>query len=157
MDKNLERFLKSINYTDNLDTLTSAKVSKVLYIKKEDLYEVYIENDQILPLDIVLSLIDKSKKGINGTDKCYIKFKYNKLDKDIIVEYLNYLFTNLKNKKASLVSLNNDDLTIDDNNIIIDVSSKTEQDKLKQELNKLESHLKDFGIDGFNISVNLNE
>ena len=157
MDKNLERFLKSINYTENLDILSDAKVSKVLYIKKEDLYEVYIENEAIIPLSVVLNLIDKSKSGINGTDKCFIKFKYQKLDKDIVLDYLNYLFANLKNKKASLVSLNSDDLTINDDEIIIDVSSKTEEDKLNRELAKLESHLKDFGIDGFKITINLNE
>ncbi|MBO4246127.1 MAG: PolC-type DNA polymerase III [Bacilli bacterium] len=157
MEKNLERFLKSIDYNENLDVLNNAAVNKVVYIKKEDLYEVHIKNDIILPLDIVLSLIEKSSKGINQTDKCFIKFCYDEIKEDIVIDYINYLFNKLKSKKASLVSLNKEDLKIVDHEIIIDVSSKTEVEKLNNELKKLKKHLGDFGIEDYDIKINLNE
>ena len=72
----LKRFLTSINfeYTDKLAKTTIEKV----VLKKDTLtYNVYLRSENVLSYDLVVSLFNAAKRGINGKNKCYIELIYD--------------------------------------------------------------------------------
>lgn len=157
MNSKLERFLISINFSYD-DDLSSLNIKKVIVNKEKEKFTVYLSSDTPISPCLANSLLNASKNGINGKNKCDIIFDYENITDDDILECFKYLLTELIKERVSLVSLNNGNITITDEKIIIEVDSKFEEfDMLKDETPNLIKRLVNLGFYEMDIEVIVNE
>ena len=157
MQEKLLNFFNSIGFTDEDGDFVDASISKVVLKKKEEIFEVFIENERPINPVRTFELIKCASKGINGKNKCHINFIYNDMDDDDILEAFKVLLGDLITKRPSLVSLENKNIAVDDDFIIVELDSKSEEyDMIKKELNGLSEGLVELGFYEMEITTAIN-
>ncbi len=158
MEEKMLNFLKSIGFTDENKDFEGASISKVILNKKDNSFNVFIENEKPLSPKATFSLLQCAKKGIRGENPCHVHFIYNDVDDQDILEAFKVLLSDLILKRPSLVSLENKNITIDDDFIIIELDSRSEiADMLKKEIKNLVSGLVAMGFYEMEITTALNK
>ena len=158
MQENLIKFFNSLGYEDSNAYFSNASISKVIVDKKKESFEVFIENERPINPVATLELIKASKKGINGNTPCHINFIYNDMDDEDILEAFKVLLGDLITKRPSLVSLENKNIMIDDEFIIIELDSKSEEyDMLQKEIKGLMTGLVELGFYEMEITTAINK
>ena len=127
MQEKLGKFFKSIEFEDTNNDFSEASISRVVLNKKKESFEVFIENDRPINPVATLELLKCAKKGINGKNKCHITFIINDNNDEDILEAFKVLLGELIIKRPSLVSLENKNISIDDDFIIIEMDYKSEE------------------------------
>ena len=157
MQEKMNKFFDSIGYKDTEGYFQDAHISKVVLNKKNESFEVFIENDRpIYPL-ATLELVKASKKGINGEKKCHINFIYNDMEDEDILDAFKVLLGDLISKRPSLVSLENKNISIDDDFIIVELDSRSEEyDMLKKEIKGLVDGLVELGFYEMEVTTAIN-
>ena len=112
MQEKLLNFFNSIGFTDEDGDFVDASISKVVLKKKEEIFEVFIENERPINPVRTFELIKCASKGINGKNKCHINFIYNDMDDEDILEAFKVLLGDLITKRPSLVSLENKNILV---------------------------------------------
>ena len=157
MQEKLLNFFNSIGFTDEDGDFVDASISKVVLKKKEEIFEVFIENERPINPVRTFELIKCASKGINGKNKCHINFIYNDMDDEDILEAFKVLLGDLITKRPSLVSLENKNIAVDDDFIIVELDSKSEEyDMIKKELNGLSEGLVELGFYEMEITTAIN-
>ncbi len=156
---NISKFLKSINYEDENGDFEEASISSVKINKKKSTCEVFISSERPINPVASIKLLDNAKKGLNGDkkNKCHINYIYDTYEDEDILEAFKVLLGELIIKRPSLVSLENQNILIDEDEITIEVDSSYEEyDMLKKELNNLGKKLEDIGFYEMNVSIDIN-
>ena len=104
MDDKLVRFFNKIGFLD-LDSFKDSKVIKVTINKKDETWNVYIENKIPVNINSAINLINVCKKGIDEVRKINVIFINNSINEDKIIEYFKYLLNNLIEKSPALSSI----------------------------------------------------
>ena len=155
MDNKLERFFNKICFND-IDDFKDSKVIKVVVNKLEETWCVYIENNSFInPLNAT-NLINLCSKGIDGVSKINMVFNNNNIKDEDIIEYFKYLLNNLVKDRPSISSILNNNISIKNNIISIEVSSNVEEDLIKRESKNIINKLDSFGYKNINIESILN-
>lgn len=157
MTDELKRFFKSIDFKPDEKWFEKANVEKVVYLKSKDIFEVYIENEDVLPPSIAKELLSCASLGINKEKNCMIRFHYKKVTTEDVQTYLKELITELIDKRPSLVNLKDSLITIDDEIITIEVSTKLEELEVKKEGKGICTKLYSFGLGEFELTSVMNE
>ena len=158
MQEKLAKFFTSIGFEDTNNDFSEASISRVVLNKKKESFEVFIENDKPINPVATLELTKCAKKGINGKNKCHITFIYNDINDEDILEAFKVLLGELIVKRPSLVSLENKNISIDDDFIIIELDSKSEEyDMLQKEIKGLVDGLVELGFYEMEITTAINE
>ena len=156
MNNMLEKFLTSIGF-DYSEELSSIQIKKVIVNKEKEEFTVYLGSENPLPPSVALSLLEASKNGINGKNKCNIIFSYENLTDDDILTCFKYLVKELTKERVSLVSLLNGNITILDDKITIEVDSKFEEfDMFEEEIPYLVKQLIALGFYEMEVEVVVN-
>lgn len=151
-----EKFLASINYIDD-GSLNDAVISKVSVNRSDETFTVYISNEEPINPSAAFKLLECAKKGINGEKKCIVKFDYENITDENILSAFKFLLGQLIESRPSLVSLNNKNISITDEEIIIELDSRSEEyDMLKEEIPNLVQGLIDLGFYEMNIVTAIN-
>ena len=80
------------------------------------------------------------KKGINGKSKCHINYIYEDISDNDILDAFKVLLGELIVKRPSLVSLEHKNVKVDDDFIIIELDTRSEEyDVLQKEIKGLVS------------------
>ena len=157
MQEKLLNFFNSVGFTDEDGDFLNASIAKVVLKRKEELLEIFIENERPINPVRTFELIKCASKGINGKQKCHINFIYNDMDDDDILEAFKVLLGDLITKRPSLVSLENKNIAVDDDFIIVELDSKSEEyDMIKKELNGLSEGLVELGFYEMEITTAIN-
>ena len=157
MQEKMLNFFNSVGYVDENGDFENAQISKVVLKKKTDSFEVFIENETPINPVAVLELIKCSKNGINGKNKCHLNFIYNDMDDNDILEAFKVLLGELIIKRPSLVSLENKNISIDDEFIIVELDSRSEEfDVLQKEIKGLSEGLVELGFYEMEITTAIN-
>ena len=77
MQQKLLNFFTSVGFVDQDGDFEGATISKVVLNKKNESFEVFIENDRPINPVATLALNKCALKGINGSKKCHINYIYN--------------------------------------------------------------------------------
>ena len=155
----IHKFLKSLNYEDKNGDFEEASVSSVKVNKKKSYVEVFIENNKPINPVATIELNKYALNGLNGIkkNKCHINYIYDDYEDDDILEAFKVLLGELIIKRPSLVSLENKNISINDDEIIIELDSRSEEyDMIKKELNKLGKELEELGFYEMSISTAIN-
>lgn len=152
----LKRFLTSIKfeYTDELAKTTIEKV----VLKKDSLtYNVYLRSENVLSYDLVVSLFNAAKRGINGKNKCYIELIYDNILNENIENYIRSILNAIVFEHPSLVGLENSFQSLDGNIINLEVGSEIEAKTLEKYQEKIVNDLFNYGLDKYTLNISVNK
>ena len=152
----LKRFLDSIKF-DYVDELDNTVIDKVVLVKKSNTYNVYLRSKNVLSYDLVTNLFNCAKKGINGSDRCYIELLYDNKTKDDILSYVKTIINAVIFEHPSLMGLENSLKSVDDNTITLEVANQIEANSIRRYAKQITNHLKNYGIGEFSIEIEINE
>ncbi len=156
MDEKLVRFFNKIGF-DNYSEFENSKVKKVIVNQEEEYWKVIIENQTCPKIEDVLRLIEISAKGIDDVKRIDIIFENKEIKEEDIISYFKYLLNEIIKESPSLSSLLNNEITITDDVITIEVISNIEEKLIKKETKKIVKKLKELGLNDLNINCKLNE
>ena len=156
MDEKLLRFFKLVNFTDVI-SFEDATLKDMVVNRKENTWTLRINAKNIIDLNAMLSLKRLCADGVDDIKHIYIQMTYENLDSDSIIEYFLHYLNALIENNPSLSGLNQDMIKIDDDIIIVEVTSKIEETILKKECKKIMKNLADMGITGIDVSFVINE
>ena len=152
----IKSFLKSINFDDENNLLNDVTIEKVVLNKKSETFSVYLKSENVLPYDIIDKLINGSYL-INGEYKCNIYITYVNITDEDLLEYVKIIMEKLVEKKPSLISLLESTPIIDDDIIIFEVISITEEENIKKEEANIRKILASYGFRDYLITTKVNE
>ena len=156
MNDEVKRFFESINFSYDEEIFRYMKVKKVLLNKIKETFKVYLTNEDVLDFYVAESLIEASKNGINGKP-CEIVLEYQNIKETDILSYAKILIENLIHNKPSLMGVKENEITINNNCIFLEVNSKIEELEFNEYKKNIKDELNKLGINNISIKVNLNE
>lgn len=131
MDDKLLRFFKLVNFNDCL-AFEDATLKDMVVNRKENTWTLRINAKDIVDLNAMLSLKRLCSDGVDDVKHIYIEMTYENLDSERIIEYFMHYLDILIEANPSLSGLNRDLIRIDDEIIIVEVTSKIEETILKK-------------------------
>ena len=147
MEEKMKILLDKINIDEqSYQYFSSAKISKIKIFSKTKTWKVYIDIDKLLPVDILKEL--ENKRMLLDSNASDIEFIFNvsNPDLDIYLSYYKYFLTKLK-KELRVLEIYEDAMDIEDNKLILNVSTEVEKSKLNKALPKLLNLYKNVGYD----------
>ena len=156
MDEKLINFFKLINYNDVL-AFENAKFKEMAIRDNGTTWIIRINAKELIPVKSMMNLITLCKDGINDVKSIIIEMNYEILPSQLILEYFLYFLDEVINNYPSLSGINKDSIDIDDDIILIEVTSKSEEATLKKEVKKILNRMDTLGIHGIDASFKINE
>jgi len=156
MDEKLLRFFNKIGY-ENREVFKNSKVLKVTINSIDETWNVYIENENCIDVNSAIELINISKKGIDEVKSINIIYSNKNVSDENVIEYFKFLLTELIKTSPALTSIINNEITVIDDIITIEVISEIEEKLIKKASKKLIKQLDSLGLKDFNINCKINE
>jgi len=156
MDEKLLRFFKLVNYNDAL-AFENATLKDMVVNTKENSWTLRLTSENIININSMMNLRKLCADGVEKVSKINIEISYDNLNTDDVLEYFIYFLNKVIAQNPSLLGVNTDKIRIDEEVIIVEVTSKIEETTLKKECKKISKMLEDLGIHGFEISFVINE
>ena len=150
------RFFNSIKF-NHPEYIEEAKILKVVLLKKLEIFEVYLHFKNPLPITICEELLNCAQNGIYGSSACQLRFSYENTPSDSIMEYVNYIKKKLLEEKPSLMGLKETNVTIENDVIIFEVTTKFEENEILKSAKQMQNDLKKYGLPSFEIQSILNK
>ncbi len=157
MQDDVVRFLDSISYEKDRESLKEIEIEKVYLNKAKKLFDVVMRNKRPLPYETASELILASKNGIHHKEKCIITFKYDEITEEDILAYMTELAKIYKMKKPSLGGILSSPPTIENHTISFEVGNKAEEEDLKREFYFMESEMNALGFTDITFTTVMNE
>ena len=151
----LKRFFTSINFAYNSD-FDDSTIEKVMYLKKDNSYNVYISSPKVLNYEIVNDLFESCKKGINGNLPCKITINYQVVTDDDIKNYLNIYIEKLVFEHPSLMGLIGSLTYLKEKVAYFDVTSLNEKNNLLDHLEDINNFLQSYCLEPISLNININ-
>ncbi len=152
----IKSFFKSIDFLDDNNIFNETEIEKVILNKRKETFIVYLKNKNVLPYDEVNKLLNKEYK-INNIYPCEIYINYELITTEDVKDYVLKIMEKLVNEKPSLVSLLESNPVIDDDLIIFEVISTSEEETIKKEEKNIRFLLEKLGFKDYLITTKLNE
>jgi len=156
MNIQAKRFFESIKFSDT-EKLEGVTVEKVILLKSKEMFEVHLKFPNLVSDEILTNLFACAKKGINGEKKCVLKITYEKINNQDIYVFIRGLVDNLIAKRPSLIGIKDSEIKIDDEIIIVEVTSKIESQEIIKESKNIIKKMTSYGINGYEITTFLNK
>ena len=153
MDDKIKRFLVKINFDEEYyKYLDSAKLICCNVDIKNKLWKLKIDLDETLPIDIYNYLYEKSKT-IEEVKK--VLFEFNIKNIKYLDEYFKYYLNKLCIKYPLLLGIKDNEITIDNNNIIVSVLNISEEQNIIKYKDRIINFLSDMGFKDINIMTSI--
>ena len=153
----IHSFFKSINFMPESNAFDGLEIEKVVLNKKQEVFNVYLHSHSVLPIKEVDELMNAKESKINGVYKCNIIMDYDEVTESDCLNYIKEIMARLSSKKPSLISLLECEPTIDDDIIIFEVMSPSEEESIKKEEANIRKVLTSYGLKDYFITTKLNE
>ena len=151
MDSKIEVLLGKINIDkEHYQYFYDAKITKIVVNKKND-WNIYIEKDELLPLEIFEELQSKRHLLDEKANNISIIFNIVNPNNEIYLSYYSYLLKLLK-EDLKVLEIYEDCMRLEDNNLILVVSTEVEKERLEKVLPKIEKFYKQ---NGYNQNINI--
>ena len=152
MDDKIKILLDRVNIDNaNYQYFNDAKITRIVVSSKTKSWNIYIDKDELLPIDVLKEL--EEKKYLLDKDAPEITFIWN-IDSNDIETYKSYFELILSKLKEELIVLDlyKDSLQIQDDFLVLVGTNEVEVEKLNNCLEKIEQFYKNLGYK-FNIEV----
>jgi DNA polymerase III epsilon subunit family exonuclease len=156
MDNALIRFFDKIDFQER-DEFKDGKIIKCVVNKKKETWDVYIKLPNVISIESALALSDKAKDGIEDVSSIKIVYVYDNIMPEDVLNYFKYSLNKLMDKNPSLVSLLDTNISVDGDEISIEVISEIEADLIKDNSKKIIKWMSNLGFDDFKIKPVINK
>lgn len=154
---NIHSFFKSIHFTPETNAFDNVEIEKVVLNKKDETFHVYLHSKKVLPIEEVDKLFLAKENKIQEKYKCNIIMNYEIIEESDCLEYVKEIVKRLTEKKPSLISLKESIPILDDDIIIFEVISPSEEENIKKEEANIRKILTNYGLKDYLITTRINE
>jgi len=155
MEEKLVRFFNTINASEEVRTsFIGATLENVVVNKQEESWTLYIILPKMIDVNVFKELC-KSTEILPSVKKVYFIFKHNNVE--LLKDYVLYIFSNYQEKCPMLTSIKENDINIEDNKVLIEVSNKIELEKIDNIKDKMKKFLSEMGFLNVLIVPEINE
>ena len=152
MDQKMQILLDKINIDkDNYQYFSDAKISKIKIHSKTNAWNVFIEKETLLPLEIYEELEEKKHELDANASEINFIFDIENPNLEAYKEYYSYLLKLLK-PDLKVLEIYENSLDIEDDFLILVASNEVEKERLESCLSKINTFYKCLGYK-FNIDV----
>ena len=152
----LKRFLNSVKF-EYIEELQDTEIQKVVLNRETKVYNVYLKSKKVLSYDLVTSLFNAAKRGINGKNKCYIELVYENITSEDLNFYIKEILNSVVFEHPSLMGLENSFEKEEEGIIYLEVGSNAELKALESYKKEIIDNLKNYGLGVFKINISINE
>ena len=147
MDNKMEILLEKTNIDkDHYQYFYDAKITKIKVNPKTNTWNIFIEKDKLLPIEIYEELENKKMNLDSNASNIEIIYKLKEIDNSLYLDYYNYFLPHLE-QELKVIELYKDSLKIEDDNLILIATTNIEKNRLNKALPKLEKLLSKVGYD----------
>ncbi len=140
MEEKMQILLDRINFNqDHYYYLQTAKLSKIKVLKKENIWQIFIEEDDILPLEILQELENKKYVVAPNLNDVIFIHQIKNQDLEKFKDLFSYVLEQIKDK-LKVPEMFKSSLIIEEKKLILVARNKLEESKLNgviDELNKI--------------------
>ena len=123
MDDKLKLLLDKINLDkENYDYFSNAKLTKIKVSSKDNSWNVFIKNDNPLPLDIIEELESKKTNLDENISSITFVFDIENIDIDIYYSYYKYVLNKLKDE-LKILGIFENSLKVEDGLLRLEVTN----------------------------------
>ena len=152
MDEKIKILLDKINIDkDSYQYFNDAKITKIKVNSKSDSWNVFIDKDNLLPLEIYEELEEKKFDLDKNASKIEFIFNIKNIDNNLYLDYYQYLLKLLK-KDLRVLDLYKDSMKLEDDFLLLVATNDVEKNKLDKVIDKVNNFYKKIGYN-FNIEV----
>ena len=148
MDDKLKLLLSQINIDNTY--FENGKLEKIICNKNKDKYVFCLSLDNTLPYNIYTQFIHNLKKHFNTVKSVSAKIISKNFSLETLTNYYHAFLENYSKEAPLLKMFVNIDLTLDDDNLLINLTNKAEEMKFNSIKQTLEQ---DLNKAGFNVKV----
>ena len=154
MDEKIKILLDKINIDkDNYQYFSDAKISKIRINSKTGSWNVFVEKDTLLPLEVFEELEEKKHLLDENASEIGFIFNIENPDLNTCKEYYQHLLKLLK-PELKVLEIYEDSLQIEDDFLILVASNEVEKERLESCLSKINTFYRCLGYK-FNIDVTI--
>ena len=157
MDEKLIRFFNKINYIYNEENFIGAEVLKVIVNRINKSWDVHIKKSTPIKLDVVKSLKNICKDGIDDVKTIDLTLIYDVIETNDVIDAIKFYLKDMVKKIPSLISLVENDIKLIDDVINVEITNKVEEDAIKKESQNIIKFLIDYGYGEYDVSTYLNQ
>ena len=152
MDDKIKVLLDKVNIDENsYQYFNNAKINKIKVNSKIDSWQMFIEIDNLLPVEVFEELENNKMLLDKNASSIEFIFDVKNFDLNKYLEYYKYLLTTLK-KDLRVLEIYEDCMKIEDDFLVLVVSNEVEKKKLEKCLDKINHFYKCLGYK-FNIDI----
>ena len=152
MDNNIQKLIDKIEIDkEHYHFFSDAKITKIKINSHTGLWNIFIEKNNLLPLDIYQELVEKKFLLDEKAPEINFIFEIKNIDLEIYKSYYPYLLKTLKDD-LRVLEIYEDCLQIKDGFLTLITSNEIERDKLNICLDKINTFYKMLGYK-FNIDI----
>ena len=151
MDDKLQLLLEQIKLNENQkNSFKNGKLNKIVCNKTKDKYVFCLSLTNPLPLQTYLEFNKKLKTRFFNFKSIKSQINANNFNIELLTEYYRHFLENYSKEAPLLKMFVTTSLTLDDDNLLIDLTNKAEEMKFNSIKKQLEKDLKS---SGFNIKI----
>lgn len=151
MDDKLQLLLEQIKLNENQkNSFKNGKLNKIVCNKTKDKYVFCLSLTNPLPLQTYLEFSKKLKTRFFNFKSIKSQINTNNFSIELLTEYYRHFLENYSKEAPLLKMFVTTSLTLDDDNLLIDLTNKAEEMKFNSIKKQLEKDLKS---SGFNIKI----
>ncbi len=152
MDDKIEVLLKKIDMDkEKYPYFSSAKLTKIKIHRKTNTWEVFITNNQALPLEIIEEMEEKKYKLDENASSITFIWDIETIDINTYVSYYPYILSQVK-EELKVLEIYQDALKIEEGFLVLTATTEVEKERLENCLDKINTLYKHLGY-RFNIEV----
>lgn len=138
---------------NNYQYFSDAKLTKIKINSKSNDWNIFIEKDTLLPLDVLRELESKKNNLDDNANNIELVFDIKEKDINIYMSYYEYLLELLESE-LKVIEIYKDCLKIEDGFLILIASNDVEKERLQSVLPNIEHFYKRLGYN-FNINIEI--
>ncbi len=147
MDDKIKILLDKIGIDENHYTyFNDAKITKIKVNSKSNSWNIFIDKDELLPIDIYEELEEKKFNLDSNVKKIEIVFNIKNINLNTYLSYYKYLLNILK-KDLKVLEIYEDCLRIEEDKLLLVVTTEVEKERLEKVLNKINKFYKKLSYD----------
>ena len=145
MEEKMKILLDKINIDEkSYQYFNDAKMTKIKVNSKNDAWCIFIEKDNLLPLEVYEELETKKYTLDNNAEKIEFVFNIKNVDNSLYLEYYQYFLKQLK-KELVVLDIYKDSMQLENNFLVLISTNDVEQKKLEKVLEKINNLYKKIG------------
>ena len=137
MDDKIKILIDKIGIDEEHYTyFNDAKITKIKVNSKTNSWNIFIDKDELLPIDIYEELESKKMNIDPNVKKIEIIFNIKNINLNTLLSYYKYLLVLLK-KDLKVLEIYEDCLRVEDDKLVLITTTEVEKERLEKVLNKI--------------------